>query len=634
MRQDTSGPSIRPRTTSSSISVKPRRPRRALDIHARALKSKGGAIPGRCVGTTQVYWNEKVFDDSESASTELADAAASVSSSVTIVSRGKESTARVPPPGRSSRRMRPPCRTTMRWASARPSPTPPRRPVAKGWKRRSRISGGRPRPAVLDGERDARPPLSSMRRSTGPSRPASRSACAALCSRLRSARSRSCGSPRRAISRSGAEDPHLHPGERRIGGGAPSEAVERELLHARACPAARRRGSPRARAPGGRLSRADLGEEVGDRLLVRPALDQGQVAAQGGEAVAQLVGDAAGHLAEAGEVSASRLSSARRRTSVRSAKSTRWPRTPPSSRRRGWRVRPSGQGAPAGRAARRTPGAAAPARSATAAASSSRSSGWPAQHLGERRPRLGRRDAEQLRAHGVERQHAALAVEQQEAALQARRERALEGGDVVLGAPPARPARASPGRARRWRAGTRPRRPRRRRRRRPSAGRAPAASPRAPAGGAGRRGPGGPERGVDREHEGGEDAQPTGAAPRAPRPARSTRTSAARPGPRRRRSRPRRRAASRIGAEAERPARAAGRQRGRAGGPASGSPAASSTAPAASATTSDARAAGTGGAAAGAGQARSARQPVRRLAGHAGPASAWRSSTRRASALR
>ena len=52
----------------------------------------------------------------------------------------------MPPPGRSSSRMRPPWSVTMRWARARPRPTPPRRPVAKGWNSRVRISSGSPGP--------------------------------------------------------------------------------------------------------------------------------------------------------------------------------------------------------------------------------------------------------------------------------------------------------------------------------------------------------------------------------------------------------------------------------------------------------------------------------------------------------
>ena len=104
-----------------------------------------------------------------------------------------------------------------------------------------------------------------------------------------------------------------------------------------------------------------------------------------------------------------------------------------------------------------------------------------AARAGPRAPRRGAArlrepGAEELRAHGVERQHPPLAVEQQEAALQARRERALQRGDVVLGAAPLAGRRARSGPARRWRGGTRSRRrpvsaP-------PPGGPAPAASPR------------------------------------------------------------------------------------------------------------------------------------------------------------
>ena len=71
----------------------------------------------------------------------------------------------VPPPVRGSSVSMPPCSATMRWASASPRPTPPGRSVAKGWKRRPRISGEMPGPRsrMAISKRSSRQPVAISR---------------------------------------------------------------------------------------------------------------------------------------------------------------------------------------------------------------------------------------------------------------------------------------------------------------------------------------------------------------------------------------------------------------------------------------------------------------------------------------
>ena len=183
----------------------------------------------------------------------------------------------------------------MRWASASPSPTPPRRPVAKGWKRRVRISSGSPGPR------------SSIAISTpsgsGGDRDLDRPPPPHLALGLRGVVQQVAHGPLEEL-RIAAQDDVLPSTRTRTStpSSAGSAAARRRRRSESSC-------TPRGARPGEGEEvlehplevvglAADLGEEIGDRVLVRPPLDQGQIAAQGGEAVAQLVGDAAGHLAE------------------------------------------------------------------------------------------------------------------------------------------------------------------------------------------------------------------------------------------------------------------------------------------------------------------------------------------------
>ena len=172
---------------------------------------------------------------------------------------------------------------------------------------------------------------------------------------------------------------------------------------------------------------ADLGEEVGDRVLVRPPLDQREIAAQGRQAVAQLVGDAAGHLAELGQAlgEAALLAAPLHLGQVGE-----------EHEQAAHLAVIAAQGVDGEAHGQRLRGLAARAHGALLALRGGplghgggedlAQLGLARQHLGERRSRLGEPGAEQRRAHSVERQHPPLAVDQQQAALQARRERPLD----------------------------------------------------------------------------------------------------------------------------------------------------------------------------------------------------------------
>ncbi len=230
-----------------------------------------------------------------------------------------------------------------------------------------------------------------------------------------------------------AEHLHRDPGQGGVGGGAVQQPVEDDIGPAHAARAGEGQEVLEHPLEVVRFV-ADLGEVVGHGLLVRAPFDEGQVARQGGEAVAQLVRDTAGHLAEAGK------------TLGEPAVFRRAPRGgqvgEEDEETADAAVRPA-QGVDGEADGQRISGAGAhaalrPGRRAAGGDGSGQKLAelrLAGQGLRQVRARGRRRiEAEEPGAHCVQGEHRPFPVEQQEAALQAWGQRALEGGDVIFDA--------------------------------------------------------------------------------------------------------------------------------------------------------------------------------------------------------